>query len=543
MNRTSRTSRGNLRLIPVVLVLINSLFWSASIHASGNKYADYLRAGMEQMAQGNLSSAKANFEAAIELEPENSSGWFELGTLYGQIHDFRNAEEAFRHSLRLQPDQAKAHYMLGLSLIGNPQSKSDWPSAIAEFRAALKIRPDYPEALDYLGVGLTATGQTDLAISELEKAIRLKPLMLSSHFNLAIALESSGRLDEAVQEYRKAVSAKGVYPEASSALGKLLFRMGQTVEAEQQLRTALHLNPDLQDAHYALGRVLNSARKASEAKIEFNEAIELGKRESNAIESSQLSNSAIKLAAEGEMVAAETSLKKAILLRPDYGVPHYNLGLILADQGNLNGAVHQLTQAISLMPGQASPWFDLGRVQRLQREFDSAFQSLSWAASLTPSDPRIKAELQLLRAESDKELSTTSSDLQPTEPRTGSSTETAQEHFAFARDLMASGDSLGAVGELLRSLEMLPGSVEIRWALAVCYERLGNSDRALLEYQKIHFVDPGNIDAYLALGRILMAQGLELEAKAEFRQALVHSPDSVAAQRALDDAVRITKQQ
>jgi Flp pilus assembly protein TadD len=80
--------------------------------------------------------------------------------------------------------------MLGLSLIVNPQSKLDWPGAIAEFRAALKIRPHYPEALDYLGVGLTATGQTDLAISELEKAIRLKPLMPSTHFNLATAFEN-----------------------------------------------------------------------------------------------------------------------------------------------------------------------------------------------------------------------------------------------------------------------------------------------------------------------------------------------------------------
>lgn len=543
MNRTSRAFKGNLRPVPVVLVLVNSLFWSASIHASGKKYSDYLRAGTEQMAQGSLSSAKANLEAAIELEPENSAGWYELGALYGRIHDFRNAEEAFRHSLRLQPDVAKAHYMLGLSLIANPQSKLDWPGAIAEFRAALKIQPDYPEALDYLGVGLTATGQTDLAISELENAIRLKPLLASTHFNLAIALENGGRLDEAVQEYRKAVSASGGYPEASSALGKLLFRMGQTVEAEQQLRTALRLNPDLQDSHYALGRVLNSEKKAGEAKIEFNEAIELGKREPNAIDSSQLSNSALKMAAEGEMVAAEASLRRAILLRPDYGVPHYNLGLVLADQGNLDGAVHQLTQAISLMPGQASPWFDLGRVQRLQRKFESAFQSLSWAASLAPWDPRVKAELQLLRAESDKELLPTSPDRPAAEPRAGALTDTAGEHFVFAKELMASGDSSGAVGELLRSLGMLPESVDIRWALAVCYERLGNSDRALLEYQKIHFVEPGNIDAYLALGRILMAKGLELEAQDEYRQALAHRPDSVAAQRALDEAVRVTKPQ
>jgi Flp pilus assembly protein TadD len=515
------------RLLPIPLILC-----AVSILAQDDSYAVRLRAAKDALTQRNFDVAKADLEAAVGLEPSNSAGWYEMGVLYGEMGDFRNAEEAFRHTLQLQPDSAKAHYMLGLSLIANPQSKLDWPDAMVEFRAALKIQPDYPEAATYLGAGLTATGQTDLAISELEQAVQLGPLLPSAHFNLAIALDNGNRLEDAVKQYREAIAAKGDYAEASSALGKILFRIGRNEEAEEQLRNALRLNPDLQDAHYALARVLQSSRKPSVAKIEFDEAVLLGQREPDAVESSQLSNLALQMAARGEMSGAETSLRKAILLRPDYGVPHYNLGLIAADRGDMDIAVQQLTQAISLLPGQAKPWFDLGKVQWLQGKPLSALKSLSWAARLAPADPHIEAELKLIRSGS-KTSPATEAELAMLQPKTGAITNTAEGHLAFAKELNASGDTMGAIGELLRALSLQPAAVDVRHSLANSYEQLGSLDRAKLEYHKVLLVAPDDVESYLALGRISLAQGYPSDAAEEFRQALRLRPDSVEARKAL----------
>jgi len=541
MNSGRQTLADNPTQLMACLILIISFLCAGSVRAEEGDYEKLLHAGTEEVAKGNFSAAMADLGAAVRLEPSNAAGWYEIGVLYGQIGDFRNAETTFRHTLQLQPDFAKAHYMLGLSLIGNPQSKLDWPAAIAEFRAALKLQPDYPEALNYLGVGLTAVGQTNLAIPELEHAIRLIPSLPSAHFNLAIALENSGRLAEAVKEYREAIAAKGDYAEASSALGKLLFRMGQGEDAEKQLRKALRLNPDLQDAHYMLARVLQSLKRPHEAKVEFDEAIALGKREPDAIESSQLSNSAMEMASKGDMAGAETSLRKAILLRPDYGVPHYNLGLILADKGDMDGAAQELTLAISLLPGQAMPWFDLGRVQRLQGKRENALASVSWAARLAPSNPRILAELQLLRSGGDVGPSAASAETPTMQPGGGVLSDTAAEHFVFAKRLSTDGDTLGAIGELLRSLALLPGAVDIRYLLANSYEHIGDIDRAALEYHKVLLVAPDNVEAHLALGRIFLVQRHSDEAAEEFQQALIYRPDSVDARKALDEAIRTSQ--
>ena len=520
------------RLVASSLALVASTFWTALVLGQDNNYADYIHEGTQALTRGSLSVAKADLETALRLEPINPTGWYEMGVLYGQLGDFRRAEEVFRHTLQLQPDLAKAHYMLGLSLVANPQSKLDWPAAITEFREALKIQHDYPEASTYLGVGLTATGQTDLAISELEQAVRIAPSLPSAHFNLAIALENGNRLEDAIRQYREAIAAKESYAEARSALGKLLFRLGRGEEAEKELRNALRLNPDLQDAHYGLARVLQSLKRPTEAKIEFDEAVLLGRREPDAVESSQLSNLALQMASKGDMAGAENSLRRAILLRPDYGVPHYNLGLILADRGDMGGAVQQLTEAVSLLPGQAMPWFDMGRVQRLQGKPESALKSLSWAGRLAPSDAHIQAELQLMRS-SMKMPPGTGAAMLPLPPEIGALADTAAEHLAFAKKLSANGDSLGAVGELLRSLVLSPAAVDARFRLACSYEQLGNQDRAKLEYQKILLVEPRNVDTYLALGKMAVFQGRPDEAAKNFRKVLALQPDSVFAKKAL----------
>jgi tetratricopeptide (TPR) repeat protein len=448
------------------------------------KYAALIKRAANESAQGELSAAKSTLQSAIALQPADAAGWCELGILYGRLGDYGSAEVSFRRAILLDPALSRAHYLLGLSLIAHPRSDLDWPGAMAEFRTALKLQPDYAEALNYLGVGLTSTGQAQLAVPELQHAVRLAPQMASARFNLAAALEASGLMDEATAQYRNAIQLRPEFADASSALGKLLLRMGQPAAAEVQLRAALHANPDLQDAHYALARVLRTLKRNDEAAIEFDEAAALNQRGPDAIQSSQLSNQALQMAGKGDFAAAETALQKAILLRPDYGVPHYNLGLIFADEGHLDQAARQLTEAISLMPGQGRPWFDLGRVQRLQGDQGSATASFWQAAALDPSDLRFR-----------QAVSPTASITPPVAPQA----DTAAAHLSQAIQLRAAHDWQGSLGELLRTLALQPNSVAARLLLADSYRHMGNSVASVLELRKSLLVAPDNAEARQSL--------------------------------------------
>jgi tetratricopeptide (TPR) repeat protein len=507
-----------------------------NVQAASDAIVWNLRIASEEAGRGDISSALADTRAAIALDPNRFDGWYELGSLLGQTGDFPAAEAAFRRAIELKRDVAKAHYSLALTLIGNPQGKMDWAGAIAECREALKFQPDYPEALNLLGAGLSATGQTDGAIPELQRATQLLPSLAEAHFNLGIAFESKDRFEEATKEYRAAIAARGAYPEAVSALGDLLLRIGKSTEAEQALNQALRLNPDLTNAHYALARLLRSLDRKSEAAVEFAETKDLTDRPENGIQSSQISNQALELAAKGDMAGAAALLRKAIALKPDYGVPHYNLGLISADRGDTDSALQELIKAISLLPGQAKPWFDYGRVLKRAKDDRQALEAISWAARLAPSDTRIQSELASAHGSKPTQDIVSNPDFAVSQPKVGAFTDSAKDHRAFALELTNHGDIQGSVGELLRSLSLEPASIETRRLLAESYVRIGDNHHAILEYYKVIRSDPDYVETRIAMGKILLADGDAEGAVNQLTIALGHRPDSDEARVALVQA-------
>src|SRR5207237_10328792 len=78
-----------------------------------------------------------------------------LALEYLQQNDFSNAVAHAREAVRLTPNDAAAHNLLGLALIG--AQKTD--EAIAEFRASLAIQPANHDASAYLERTLNATGR------------------------------------------------------------------------------------------------------------------------------------------------------------------------------------------------------------------------------------------------------------------------------------------------------------------------------------------------------------------------------------------------
>jgi tetratricopeptide (TPR) repeat protein len=510
--------------------------WAQVEPASEESFANHLKAGTEEASRGDISAALADIHAAIALDPNRSDGWYELGSLLGQAGDFQAAEAALRRAILLKPDLAKAHYSLALTLIGNPQGKMDWAGAMAECDEALKYQPDYAQALNLLGAGLSATGKPDAAIPVLEHAIQLSPGLPEAHFNLALALESKDQLDEALKEYRAALAARSAYPEAISALGNLLLRMGKTAEAEKELDQALRLNPDLTAAHYAMARVLRSLGHKSEAAVEFNETKDLTDRPSNGIQSSQMSNQSLEMASKGDLAGAASLLRKAIALKPDYGVPHFNLGLILADSGDTTGALEELVKAISLLPGQPKPWFEYGRVLVRAKDYRGGRAALAWAAKLAPSDAAIRNELASVEALQPSGGADSAAESDTKQPQAGAVLDDAADHLAFALELKGNGDFEGAAGELLRCLALQPAAIEPRRNLAEAYARLGDNGHAILEYYKVIRLEPGDVGSHLALGNILAAQGDTEEALNQFRAALSFRPDSAEVRSAIDKA-------
>jgi tetratricopeptide (TPR) repeat protein len=118
-------------------------------------------------------AARAAYRRALDLDPEMSDAYVNLGRLMHQLGDLENAAQLYRQAIE-RSDDAVAHYDLAL---------------------VLEDRQDFAGALDHY-----------------HHAVRLDPNFADAHFNLGRLLERAGRSEEALRHllaYRRLTGPKG----------------------------------------------------------------------------------------------------------------------------------------------------------------------------------------------------------------------------------------------------------------------------------------------------------------------------------------------
>jgi predicted O-linked N-acetylglucosamine transferase (SPINDLY family) len=100
------------------------------------------------------------------------------------------AADAYRRSIRINPDFSGGHLNLGNVLIADPASLT---AAAESYRSAVRLRPDWPEAWFGLGCALERVPDSDGAIDAYAEALRLDPDHAKSAVNLAGVLKNTGK--------------------------------------------------------------------------------------------------------------------------------------------------------------------------------------------------------------------------------------------------------------------------------------------------------------------------------------------------------------
>src|SRR3989344_1309205 len=91
--------------------------------------------------QGNIQRAIEKTQTTILLSPQNAGLYFQLGVLYFNVPDYRQAVQALSQAIAVLPDYANARYFLGLSLART----GDKAGAIEQFETIQKTNPDNEE--------------------------------------------------------------------------------------------------------------------------------------------------------------------------------------------------------------------------------------------------------------------------------------------------------------------------------------------------------------------------------------------------------------
>ena len=99
-----------------------------------------------------------------------------------------------------------------------------FPEARNAFREAVRLRPDDAEAHYNLGLALGKLKRDQEALSEFAQAVKLQPDLARAHRNLGLASLNLNRLDEAKKALQEAAALDPKDPQVRNNLGDLLAK-------------------------------------------------------------------------------------------------------------------------------------------------------------------------------------------------------------------------------------------------------------------------------------------------------------------------------
>lgn len=108
---------------------------------------------------GDYSKAVSDATRALQLEPENAKAWYVMGSCYNEMNRLKEAREALNTAIMLSPAEAEFYYKRGI-VSGKEQQ---FRKCEEDLHVALSLRPQLYEAHYWLGVALVNLGKDPCA--------------------------------------------------------------------------------------------------------------------------------------------------------------------------------------------------------------------------------------------------------------------------------------------------------------------------------------------------------------------------------------------
>jgi tetratricopeptide (TPR) repeat protein len=153
----------------------------------------YYKLAGTQKELGNLDEAIIHLTKAIELKPDLSWAYNNLGQILVSQGKLEEAIANYRQAIEIEAGLPWFHEHLGNLL----RQQGKWNEAVNSYRRAIKINPASAEVYDSLGVALQEQGNLSEAFNSHLQATKIKPENLKFRKNLASVLIKQGKQEEA----------------------------------------------------------------------------------------------------------------------------------------------------------------------------------------------------------------------------------------------------------------------------------------------------------------------------------------------------------
>lgn len=253
----------------------------------------YCRLARALADAGMLTAASVVCQESLRLNPDDARAHAVMGDLLFIQCRHHEAVAHYLMALELSPDNAPGYARLGRVYLALRQ----WDQALHYFRQALERRPDDPtlhadvgETLLHAGSLLEATRAFRIASGLSPRDLRACGFLVSTlelrglthdavgaWFSLGMAFESADRFQDAAEAYQQALTRKPDCLRALTSLARVQVRLGNPEIVARFCKRALEIDPDHRVAHVRLGWALECLGQLPAAWEEFRWYYSMGR--------------------------------------------------------------------------------------------------------------------------------------------------------------------------------------------------------------------------------------------------------------------------
>jgi tetratricopeptide (TPR) repeat protein len=215
-------------------------YFEKAVDSDSNYAEAWAQAGFCNEKLGKHAEALEASKKAVSLRPSAES-YFNIGLASFYLKQYKEAAEAYRQSIKLDPyNAADAYYALGL--VYRDWNKPD--DEIQAYKQAIRLRPDYTVAYERLGSRYLRSKKFSEAVEVFRQLAALKPGDYSAPNNMGEAYLELNRLNDAVESFRQSIRLKPDFGKAYYNLGRTLLALGNRDGALEQYTILTNIDPD-----------------------------------------------------------------------------------------------------------------------------------------------------------------------------------------------------------------------------------------------------------------------------------------------------------
>ena len=375
--------------------------------------------GTAEWKLGELPRALAAFEAALELDPEETSALLaaselalltgdgkkhrrylrkaqhfgaDEGTLkfWGMLREFGEQNRAKagpdEHDrkiavmdavIRLSPDDDYAHITRGLAHF----AKGNDDLAIGDMDTVLQLDPDHAAAYMLRGILFGNMKQWNRMAADMTELIRLRPDDARSYYQRGQAYGEQDLLDEAFADLSEAIRFDPNHADAHRVRGDCLRYKGEYDRAIADFGTALRLDPENAAAYLGRGAAYRMKGDLAKAIADYDDAVRLKPQEPLGYRFRGDAR-----VAKGDHDLAITDCSMALKLSPHDPIAHFTRANAHLFSGQLKAALADFSSAVKLDPTSGRYTYGRGLVRHLLGDEDLATEDYQRARELGYDD-------------------------------------------------------------------------------------------------------------------------------------------------------------